>query len=243
MIRIILCLLAVILMLILSLPVLLVLWLLDKKRPGAGDLFSLHYVQGMFKVVLFLAGTKITVLGKENIPADTAVLYVGNHRSIFDIVIGYSMMPSLTGYVAKVELEKIPILASWMRRVHCLFLDRKNLRQGMQTILNAIELIKSGISVCIYPEGTRSKGPDQTQLLEFHEGSFKIATRTGCPIIPMAISHSSAVFEDHIPFIRSTHVTVEYGKPIYPALMDKKEQKTLGVTTRGIICEMLRKNI
>ena len=242
MILLLICLLAAIVMLILSIPILFVEWLIGKKNPKLRDISSLRFVQGMLGAILFLTGTKLTVRGMEKIPTDQPVLYVCNHRSIFDIVIGYTLMSSPTGYVAKIELEKIPLLSAWMRRVYCLFLNRKDLRQGMQTILKAIEYVKNGISICIFPEGTRSKDPDQTKLLEFHEGSFKIATRTGCPIVPMAISGSSAIFEDHLPFISfGKHVTVSYGDPIYPAELDKEELKKLGSRTREVIIGMLEK--
>ncbi len=240
MIRILLCLLAAVIMLVLSIPVLFVEWLIGKKNPRLRDISSLRFVQGMLSVVLFLSGTKVTVKGKEHIPTDRAVLYVCNHRSIFDIVIGYTLMPSLTGYVAKIELEKIPLLSTWMRRCYCLFLDRKDLRQGMQTILKAIEYVKSGVSICIFPEGTRSKEADEKKLLEFHDGSLKIAARTGCPVIPMAISNSSAIFEDHLPFIHGgKHVMVSFGEPICPSELDKEALKKLGSITKEKILEML----
>lgn len=71
-----------------------------------------------------------------------------------------------------------------MRYLHCLFLDRKDIKQGLKTILTAIEKIKSGISICIFPEGTRNKNKDELELLPFHEGSFKIASKSGCAIHP-----------------------------------------------------------
>ena len=69
-------------------------------------------------------GVTYEVQGLENIPADRAVLYVGNHRSYFDILVGYVTVPGLTGFVAKKEMLKIPLLRDWMHRVNCLFLDR-----------------------------------------------------------------------------------------------------------------------
>ena len=103
--------------------------------------------------------------------------YIGNHRSYFDIVLSYSRCPIRTGYIAKKEMERYPLLSNWMRYLHCLFLDRKDIKQGLKTILTAIEKIKSGISICIFPEGTRNKNKDELELLPFHEGSFKIASK------------------------------------------------------------------
>lgn len=132
-------------------------------------------------MILFLAGTKLTVIGEENVPKDQPVLYIGNHRSYFDIVITYARCPRLTGYVAKSEMLKVPLLRTWMKRLYCLFLDRSDIKQGLQTILTGIAQIKDGVSMCIFPEGTRNTNASELDLLPFHEGSLKMAEKTGCP--------------------------------------------------------------
>ena len=185
---------------------------------------------------------KLTVIGEENVPTDVPVLYIGNHRSFFDVPITYPRCPIRTGYIAKKEMEKVPLLSTWMKRLHCLFLDRNDLKQGLKTILTAIEKVKSGISICIFPEGTRNKNEDELDMLPFHEGSFKIAAKTNCPIIPMAISGSADIWENHFPRVQKTHVILEYGKPIYIDQLEKEDKKHLGAYTQNIIHEMLVKN-
>lgn len=142
----------VILFLILSIPLMLVEFLIGKKNRRLRDVQSLAVIQCVFRLILWMAGVKITVKGRENVPTDQAVLYVGNHRSYFDILVGYVTVPSLTGFVAKKEMEKIPLLSSWMKLVNCLFLDRVNLKEGLKTILAGIEQVKRGVSVWIFPE-------------------------------------------------------------------------------------------
>lgn len=243
MIRFILCVVVVAGFLILSIPILLAEWIVGKFSPMAKEISSLRIVQTVFKAVLWVGGVKVTFIGEENVPKDTPVLYIGNHRSFFDVPLTYPRCPIRTGYVAKKEMEKVPLLSTWMKRLHCLFLDRKDIKQGLKTILAAIDLIKNGISVCIFPEGTRSTGPEQTELLPFHEGSFKVATKTDCLIVPMAITNTSRIFEDHIPFIRSTDVVIEYGKPFRPSELTKEQKKGIGGYTRGIIQEMVQNNL
>lgn len=243
MIRLIFVALFLVIFLILSIPVFLIEWLIGKVNPHARDISSLRIVQGAFYVIAFLSGCHVTVKGMENVPKDEAVLYIGNHRSYFDVVLTYARCPGLTSYMAKKEVARVPLLSTWMRFLHCLFLDRKDIKQGLKTILAAIDLIKKGISVCIFPEGTRSTGPEQTELLPFHEGSFKVATKTDCLIVPMAITNTSRIFEDHIPFIRSTDVVIEYGKPFRPSELTKEQKKGIGGYTRGIIQEMVQKNL
>ena len=170
------------------------------------------------------------------------MLYIGNHRSFFDIVITYARCPRLTGYVAKDSMKKVPLLSVWMERLYCLFLNRTDIKKGLKTILTGIEQIKNGISMCIFPEGTRNKGDDETKLLPFKEGSFKMAEKTGCPIILMSMNNTSAILEEHFPFIRSTHVVLEYSKPIYPKELSKEERKFLGAYCEKQLTEMVTRN-
>lgn len=208
----------------------------------AKEVSSLRIVQAVFRVVIWVAGVKVTVIGEENVPKDTPVLYIGNHRSFFDIPLTYPRCPIRTGYVSKMELKKVPLLSTWMKRLHCLFLDRNDIKQGLKTILEAIEKVKSGISICIFPEGTRNKNQDETELLPFHEGSFKIASKAKCPIIPMAINNSVNIWEAHFPKVTPCHVVIEYGKPIYVDELDKEDKKHVGAYTQNVIHEMLVKN-
>ena len=145
--------------LILGIPVLLVLHLIGKveKWSYKSDLIALRIVQWAFKVMLWIAGTKATVIGEENVPKNQPVLYIPNHRSYFDILLLYSRVPGLTGFVSKDSMQKFYLLRDWMKKLHCLFLNRENPREGLKTILQGIENIKNGISMCIFPEGTRNK--------------------------------------------------------------------------------------
>ena len=242
MIRFILCVVVVAGFLILSIPILLAEWIVGKFSPMAKEISSLRIVQTVFKAVLWVGGVKVTFIGEENVPKDTPVLYIGNHRSFFDVPLTYPRCPIRTGYVAKKEMEKVPLLSTWMKRLHCLFLDRKDIKQGLKTILEAIEKVKSGISICIFPEGTRNKNESELELLPFHEGSFKISTKAKCPIIPIAISNSANIWEAHFPKVKPTHVIVEYGKPIYVDELEKEDKKHLGAYTQNVILEMLKKD-
>ncbi len=227
--------------LILSIPVLILEWLIGKFAPKARDISSLRIIQAVFKLILWVTGSQITVIGEENVPKNTPVLYIGNHRSFFDILLTYSRCPGLTGYVAKDGMEKVPLLSIWMKRLYCLFLNREDIKQGLKTILKGIEQIKGGISMCIFPEGTRNKTKDEL-VLPFKEGSMKMAEKTGCPIIPMAITNSADIWENHFPTIRPAKIIVEYGKPIYIKELDKEDRKFLGAYSQKIITEMLIKH-
>lgn len=230
----------VILFLIFSTPLMLAEWIIGKYNPSLKDRSSLAIVNWAFRWVIRLAGVHVIVLGEENVPKDTAVLYAGNHRSYFDIVLTYVRVPRPTGYVAKVEMAKWPLLSVWMRNLHCLFLDRSNIKEGLKTILAGVEKVKNGISICIFPEGTRNKVPDT--FLPFHDGSFKIAEKGGVPVIPMTIVNSAAIYEDHFPRMKKATVVIEYGKPVFIKDLDKETRKNLGAYFAGIISDTYFKN-
>jgi len=229
--------------LILGIPVLLVLWLLGKvdKWKYATDLIALRIVQWAFRVMLWIAGTEQTVIGAENVPKDQPVLYIPNHRSYFDILLIYSKVPGLTGFVAKDSMLRYPVLRRWMQKLYCLFLNRDNPREGLKTILQGIEYVKRGISICIFPEGTRNKTDEL--FLPFKEGSLKIAEKTGCLIIPVALNNTAEIFENHMPWIHKCHVVLQYGTPIDPKNLSKEEKKHLGAFCRDKIQEMYEKNM
>ena len=226
--------------LILSIPVFFVEWVIGRFNKEKKDYSCLRIVQWAFKVIMKMSGITATVIGEENIP-DEPVLFIGNHRSYFDILATYSRCKRLTGYVAKKEMLSYPLLRTWMKNLYCLFLDRSTPKEGLKTILKAIEYVKSGVSVCIFPEGTRNDGEELT-MLPFKDGALKIAEKTGCPIIPMCLNNTHAIFEKQFPRIRKTHIVIEYGKPIYTNELDKETKKHLGNYCKEIIQETINKN-
>lgn len=241
MIRFLAVLLFVLLFLILSTPLMLIEWIIGKFNQPLKDRSSLAIVNWAFRWVIRLSGTRVIVKGEENVPKDTAVLYVANHRSYFDIILTYVRVPRPTGYVAKLEMKRYPLLNVWMYYLHCLFLDRKDIKKGLKTILKGVEKVKSGISICIFPEGTRNK-TDQ-DFLPFHEGSFKIAEKAGAPILPITMAGTNGIFEDHMPRIKRQTVIIEYGRPIDVKALDKDTRKNLGGYIQGIMAETYHRNL
>lgn len=232
------------LFLILGMPVLGIEWIISKFNKAHADMVQLRIVQWGLKCVAFISGVKLTVIGEENVPRDEPVLYIGNHRSFFDVVVTYARCPGLTGYIAKDGVNKVPIFRIWMKRLHCIFLKRDDMKEGLKVILKAIEYVKSGISICIFPEGTRNKDRDNpTSLLPFKEGSFKIASKTGCKIVPMALIGTADILENHFPWIHSTDIKLIYGEPIDVSALDKDQQKHVGAYCQTVVEELIRSNL
>lgn len=228
--------------LVLFSPYMLYLEQLKKKNPKLAAQKAQSMVSRVLKLMIWVTGTTVEVRGLENIPKDGGVLFVSNHRGYFDIHVGFGYTPKAFGFIAKQEMKRYPLLSNWMELANCLFLDRKNVKNGLKTILQGIEMLKNGTSVWICPEGMRNKG-ELLEMKEFHEGSFKLAEKSGCPVVPVAIIGTAEIFEKQIPRIRGSHIIVEYGKAFYPDELSKEEKKHIGVYTRNIILEMLKKNV
>lgn len=224
---------------IFTIPMCLVEWVAGRINPEKKAVIAQKCVVTAFKIILFISGVKLTVKGEENILHDRAALYTFNHRGYFDILVGYTTAPMRTAYVSKKEIESVPMVSWWMKCMNCLFLDRKDIKQGMKTITEGIELLKKGTSIYIAPEGTRNKGEG---VLKFHDASFKLADKSKSPVVPVAINNTDEVFEKHLPWIHSQHVIIEYCTPIYMENMDRKEKKQIGEMVRQIISDKLEQN-
>lgn len=221
---------------IVSLPMYLIVNIIGHFNPKAKARISQNFVVGGFKNVLRASGTDLQVSGLENVPEDTPVLYVANHRSYYDIAACYTLVKNNTGFISKKEMERIPCISRWMRYINCQFLDRENAREGLKTILTCIDLIKQGTSIFLFPEGTRNLGGE---MLPFKDGGFKIATKTGCPVVPVAIKNTENIFETHVPKVQKQTIWITFGKPIYTSEMTPAEKKAIGTVVQGCISDML----
>lgn len=240
MLRFIIALIFVIIFLIVSILPIIILFFIGLFAPKARAKASQFIVTGAFRVVTFISGAKIDYKGLENVPTDIPVLYIPNHRSIFDIIITYPKCPRQTAFIAKKETGKIPIFNIWMAFMNCQFLDRKDLRKGLKMILKSVDFINDGISVCIFPEGTRNKGTED--LLPFHDGSLKIAEKSHCAVVPIAITNSESIFEAQFPKLRPAKVTVEYLPPIYTDGYTREDFRALSKNIQEQLREAYRKN-
>ena len=214
-----------------------ILWIIGKFNKNLEKKIEFARVQWIFKVITATLGVKLDVKGLENVPKDEPVLYVANHNTIFDVVLTYHLCPGITGYIAKDSLKKVPGLNLWMARNYCLFLDRKDIRQGMQVILQAIDYIKNDkVSMFVFPEGTRSKDGN---LGEFKDGSLKMASKTGAKVVPVAIIGSKGCAGTFRPFWKTKNVEIIYGEPVDMGQLEGEDKKHPGAYFRSIIGDML----
>ncbi len=131
-----------------------------------------------------MAGVTFVAKGKEKIPTDKAVIYTPNHTSAFDIPAIVLNAPAPPMFMAKKELGSLPMLKTWMDVLDCVFVDRKNKSSAHSSLQDAIDKVKTGRSLVVFPEGTRSKNGE---LGEFRGGAMKIAMETGATVVPVLI--------------------------------------------------------
>ena len=174
--------------------------------------------------MLVWAGAEWEVTGLENIPENRAVLFTPNHQGNFDIPLLLSQLPRVCAMVAKKEMKKVPCVSGWMSLFDCVFLDRENARAAIASMTQVENILKSGRSVVIFPEGTRSKGDVQG---EFKLGSMRPAIRNGIPIVPVAIEGTYKLMEANGGFIKPAKVKVRVLPPIETENMSKEESQKL----------------
>ena len=216
-------------------------WIVHFFNPEKSDYMLFHSVQRACRIGLKLMSIKVEACGLENVPEKgIASVFVINHRSIFDIICTYPCLHNRTGFVAKDSLRKIPVFSTWILKLHGLFLNRDDIREGVKTINQAIDNVKNGISMCIFPEGTRNKDlSSKTNMLPFHGGSLKIAERSGAPVIPVAIYNTGEVFEGNNKRIKPCTIKITFGEAIQTEGLSREEKRLLSKKVEGIMQQMM----
>lgn len=151
------------------------------------------HVKEWLTPLIDLAGVNFVVKGAENVPTGEPIIYTPNHAGMFDIPAVFLNAPTMPMFIAKKELSMFPFLKQWMWVLDCVFVDRKNKDGARSSLHNAIEMVKNGRSLVIFPEGTRSK---DGKLGKFKGGAMKIAMETGAKVVPVLIEGSRERLEE-----------------------------------------------
>ncbi|MGE5628889.1 MAG: lysophospholipid acyltransferase family protein [Solirubrobacterales bacterium] len=205
--------------------------IIKTKSKEAGEEYLDQCLKNWADFCLKRAGIKITTYGKENLP-DGNCLFVSNHQGYFDIPGIISATGRAMGFIAKKEMINYIIVNYWMEKIHCVFMDRDNVRESMKAINQGADYLKDGYNIAIFPEGTRSKGEN---LGEFKKGSMKLGIKSGVPIVPVAINGTYKAREANNGAIKPADVKITICKPIYVSELTKEEQSNLSEIVKGII--------
>lgn len=149
--------------------------------------------------------------GTENIPKENGFMFFPNHQGLFDVLAILQVCPVPFSVVAKKEVAEIPFLKQVFACMKAFIIDREDIKQSMQVIINVVKEVKAGRNYLIFAEGTRSKQGNKPQ--EFKGGSFKAATKSKCPIVPVALIDSFKAFDTGS--IEKLTVQVHFLPPMY----------------------------
>nr|MBQ8243729.1 1-acyl-sn-glycerol-3-phosphate acyltransferase [Oscillospiraceae bacterium] len=174
------------------------------------ELEKWRHIQFILKRAIIGGNIDLTVTGLENIPAENGFMMYANHQGMFDVLAIAATCDNPLGAVLKKELYDIPFLHQIALCTKSFAMDREDVRQSLTVIQNVTEEVKNGRSYLIFPEGTRSKLGNT--MLDFHGGSFRCATKSKCPIVPIALIDCFKVLDQKGS--KPVAVQIHYLKPI-----------------------------
>lgn len=180
---------------------------------------------------------KIEVHGLENLPKENGFMFFPNHQGLYDVLAVIEACPVPFSVVAKKEIAEIPFLKQVFACMKAYMIDREDVRQAMQVIVDVTNEVKKGRNYLIFAEGTRSKEGNQPGA--FKGGSFKAATKAKCPIVPMALIDAFKPFDTDS--IKHVKVQVHFLKPMYYEEYQDMKTTEIAAEVKRRIEETIRK--
>ncbi len=205
----------------------------------AGKKFAYFITSRWARFTLFTAGIKPLVSGEENIPVPySGFVVVSNHQGNFDIPVYVACLPFSPGFIAKKEIMKIPFISNWMRAMECLAIDRENARESREMLSVRIQS-KEKNPIFLFPEGTRSKGP---QMGAFKKGTLKLLFQDRTDILPVTLNGSYNFFEK-FNNIRGGQVNINFHPIVKTSLYNEDEFEKFNSDLQKIIGFPLENNV
>ncbi len=203
---------------------------------GSGDIP--HFLGRIWsRISLFCAGIRVETSGLEHIPKGTPAIFAANHASQFDIPVLYKALPVQFRFVVKKELFSVPLLGLAMKRAGHISIDRSGGKAALMSLKKAAEAIRSGTSIVVFPEGTRSR---DGRLQPIKPGAVVLALKSGCPIVPVAISGSHRILPKGSLRVRPGRVKVVMGPPIQTVEGgNPRSKEQVSAEVYQAICSML----
>jgi 1-acyl-sn-glycerol-3-phosphate acyltransferase len=191
-----------------------------------------HYARWWAKIQLLVSGVRVRVKGLEHLDKETPYIYMSNHQGSYDIFALLSCLPVQFRWIAKKELFAIPILGWAMGAANYISIDRSGRRRALKSIERAASKIKGGVSVVIFPEGTRSR---DGAIQPFKRGGFTLALKSGVPIIPITINGSRDVMARDSMRVRPGEIRVSVDRAIQTTPFSLRERNVLMEKVRETI--------
>ncbi len=176
------------------------------------------------RTILWVCGIKVTVKGQERVRDRIPTIFMCNHQSYFDIFALLAYLPADFKFILKQELMRIPLFGIALKRAGYISIKREHPRDAIRSLESLAEKIRTGTSVLVFPEGTRSV---DGKLLPFKKGGFQMALKSGCQIVPIAISNSCRIVQKGSFKINKGAFTIHFGDPISLQEYKKKDLAAL----------------
>jgi 1-acyl-sn-glycerol-3-phosphate acyltransferase len=195
---------------------------------------SIHRIARIWgRGILLVSRVRVSVKGLSQINPARSYIYMSNHQSNFDIPVLLAHLPVQFRWLAKAELFKIPIFSRAMRGAGYVRIDRFNRESAIQSIKEAAAKMKDGVSVMIFPEGTRSH---DGSIRPFKKGGFVMAVDTGVPIVPVILQGTLPIMDKNSWRINAGEVSLQIEKPIDTTGYTRETKDELIETVRSVIC-------
>ncbi len=200
---------------------------------------TIHKVARIWaKCILVASGVKVTVKGLPNIDPAGSYIYMSNHLSNFDIPILMSYLPVQFRWLAKAELFRIPLFGYAMKRAGYISIDRSDRKSAIQSLNKAAKIIRNGVSVVIFPEGTRSQ---DNNIQPFKKGGFFLAIDSGVHIVPIIIHGTWSIMPKKQFLVKPGNVVLEITSPIESSDYTRETRDDLMEKIRNVIMESFEK--
>ncbi len=162
-------------------------------------------------LILTTCGVKVSLSGLENLERNRNYIFAANHQSIYDIPILFAWLPFSFRILYKKSLNRVPFMGWHLFFCGHISVDRSNPVRARQSLERAAKRIQQGISVVIFPEGTRNANGS---IGRFKQGSFLLAIKSGVPVVPVTISESWRIMKRGEVTVRPGTVSVHVERPI-----------------------------
>lgn len=187
------------------------------------------------RIMAWLSFVRVTVRGRENIDKNQSYIFVANHQGAYDIFAIYGWLGHNFKWMMKASLRKIPLVGFACARAGHIYVDRTNPIGIRRTMEYAERQLKDGMSVVVFPEGSRSKSG---RVGVFKRGAFLLATEFALPVVPVTIDGAYSVMPRNKKLPRPGHITITIHRPI-EAKDGKHDIPTLMTTSRDTIISAL----
>ncbi len=192
-----------------------------------------HYIGRFWSLLnIFLAGTRVKIRGKEKIDKGSNYIVMSNHQSLFDVWALIGKLPLQIRWIVKKEIRKVPFFGYALEKMGHIYIDRHDRKNAYMGLEAAVQKIKKGTSIIIFPEGTRSKNG---RLQRFRLGGATLAMRSGIHILPVTVNGGRFALPKGTLALMPGKMEIIVGDPIDPCAFDENGKEELTAAVKSAI--------